>query len=201
MVRVSLPVWCSMKRATLLAIPPSRSTVPTPRRSSSSTVPSLGRAPSATTTMLNRRPAASRLRIFSQTFSMSNGISGIRITSAPPERPLYSAIQPEYRPISFYHNHAIVALRRGMQPVERLGRGAHRGVEPEAPLGPADVVVDRLRHADDRHALAPELMRDLEAAVAADGNQRVEPAGLERGDEVIGAVGLELARPSSSFVT
>ena len=77
-----------MKRATLLPIPPSRSTVPTPRRSTSSIVPSLGRAPSATTTMLKWRPAASRLRILSQTFSMSNGISGIRITSAPPERPL-----------------------------------------------------------------------------------------------------------------
>jgi hypothetical protein len=83
-----LPVLSSIARATLLAIPPSRSTVPTPRRSTSSIAPSLGRAPSATTTMLNRRPAASRARTFSQTFSMLNGISGSRITSALPDRPL-----------------------------------------------------------------------------------------------------------------
>jgi len=44
--------------------------------------------------MLNRRPAASRVRIFWHTFSMSNGISGSRITSALPDKPLYSAIQP-----------------------------------------------------------------------------------------------------------
>ena len=74
--------------------------MPVPRRSSSSTSPSTGRAPSATTTMLKCLPAASRSRILSQTFSMSNGISGIRITSAVPLIPLCSAIQPASRPIS-----------------------------------------------------------------------------------------------------
>jgi len=38
--------------------------------------------------------------IFRQTLSMSKGISGIRITSALPETPELSAIQPAYRPIT-----------------------------------------------------------------------------------------------------
>ena len=38
--------------------------------------------------------------ILSQTLSILNGISGIRITSADPEMPLLSAIQPAQRPIS-----------------------------------------------------------------------------------------------------
>ena len=56
--------------------------------------PPFGEAPSATTTMLKPRPWASRARILSQTRSRSNGISGMRITSALPEIPLLSAIQP-----------------------------------------------------------------------------------------------------------
>ena len=51
-------------------------------------------APSATTTMEKCRPAASRARIFAHTFSMSKGISGMRMTSATPERPAFSAIHP-----------------------------------------------------------------------------------------------------------
>ena len=36
----------------------------------------------------------------SHTLSTSNGISGIRITSAPPATPEWSAIQPVYRPMT-----------------------------------------------------------------------------------------------------
>jgi len=43
---------------------------------------------------------ASRRRILSQTLSMSNGISGIRITSADPARPAWSAINPAFRPMT-----------------------------------------------------------------------------------------------------
>src|SRR5688572_23436331 len=45
-------------------------------------------------------PIASRARTFSQTESSVNGISGIRITSAPPAIPECSAIQPACRPIT-----------------------------------------------------------------------------------------------------
>ena len=50
--------------------------------------------------MLKWRPAASRPLIFSHTLSMSNGISGMRMTSALPESPLYRLIHPAYLPIS-----------------------------------------------------------------------------------------------------
>ena len=74
----------------------------------------------------------------------------------------------------------------------RLGGGAHRGVEAEGALGAAHVVVDGLGHADDRQALAPQVVGDLQAAVAADGDERVESAGLERGDQIVRAVALVL---------
>src|SRR5438105_593778 len=41
-----------------------------------------------------------RLRMWSQTFSMSMGRSGMRITSAPPAIPEWVAIQPAFRPIT-----------------------------------------------------------------------------------------------------
>ena len=51
---------------------------------------------------------------------------------------------------------AVVRLRRRVQAVDRLGRDRHRGVEPERVVGAGEVVVDRLRHADDRHAVLGE---------------------------------------------
>ena len=47
----------------------------------------MGTAPSATTTMLNRAPNRSRPAMQAATRSSSYGISGIRITSAPPATP------------------------------------------------------------------------------------------------------------------
>ena len=47
----------------------------------------LGIAPSAATTIEKYRPRSCRRRIRRHTSSMSNGISGIRITSAPPATP------------------------------------------------------------------------------------------------------------------
>jgi hypothetical protein len=90
------------------------------------------------------------------------------------------------------HHHALVAFGRRVQPVERLGRRAHRRIEAERPLGAADVVVDRLGHAHHGEALAPQLVRDLETAVAAYGDERVESAGLKRGDQIVRAIGLVL---------
>jgi hypothetical protein len=64
------------------------------------TSPPTGFAPSATQTMLNRLPARSRSMILSHTLSMSNGISGMRITSAVPATPLNRAIHPAVAPIT-----------------------------------------------------------------------------------------------------
>ena len=46
--------------------------------------------------------------------------------------------------------HPLVRLGGGVQPVDHLGGDADRGVEAEGQVGAVDVVVDRLRDADDR---------------------------------------------------
>ena len=49
--------------------------------------------------------------------------------------------------------HPVVAVGGRVQAVDRLHRDVDRGVEAEGVVGGAEVVVDRLRHADDRHAV------------------------------------------------
>ena len=72
---------------------------------------------------------------------------------------------------------AVVRLRRRVQPVDRLGGDEDRGVEAEGVVGAREVVVDRLRHADDRELLlGVEARRDAESVLAADRDERVEPA-------------------------
>ena len=69
---------------------------------------------------------------------------------------------------------AVVALGRRVQAVDRVGRDLHRGVEAEREVGGREVVVDRLRHAHDVHAVAAELVRHAEGVLAADRDQRVD---------------------------
>ncbi len=97
---------------------------------------------------------------------------------------------PCVAPHQLHHHHPVVALSGGMQLVDRLGGGGDRAVEAEGDQRAGHVVVDGLRHADHRQALGPEIVGDPEAAVAADGHERVEAARAEGGDEVIGAVHL-----------
>ena len=52
------------------------------------------------------------------------------------------------------HHHAVVRLGGRVQPVDRLGADVDRGVEAEGVVGAREVVVDRLRDADDREARA-----------------------------------------------
>ena len=74
------------------------------------------------------------------------------------------------------HHHAVVRLGRRVQPVDRLGADRDRGVEAEGVVGRREVVVDRLRHADDRQlVLRVEACGDAERVLAADRDQRVEP--------------------------
>ena len=96
-------------------------------------------------------------------------------------------------------HHPVVALRGGVQPVDGIGRDLHRGVEPEGVVGRRQVVVDRLRHADDVRAVGPELRGDAEGVLTADRDQRVDPLPLEgvehARDAVVGAVGIGARRP------
>ena len=75
----------------------------------------------------------------------------------------------------FDDHHAVVRLGRGVEPVDRLGRDRHRGVEADRGVGADNVVVDRLGDADDgqprRHR---HLACGLEGAVAADADEAVE---------------------------
>ena len=50
-------------------------------------------------------------------------------------------------------HHPVVALGRRVQAVDGVGGDLHGGVEAERHVGADDVVVDRLGHADDRHAV------------------------------------------------
>ena len=77
-----------------------------------------------------------------------------------------------------------VVCRRSIASVANVDRR----VEPEAVRRADDVVVDRLRHADDRHAALAELVRDRQRAVAADDDERAEPHLVEHLDDAIGVV-------------
>ncbi|EGJ74632.1 putative 6-phosphofructokinase [Streptomyces sp. Tu6071] len=68
----------------------------------------------------------------------------------------------------------LVGLGRGLEAVDRLGRDADGGVEAEGAVGRGDVVVDRLRHADDRHPALGEHPRGGQGALAADRDEDVD---------------------------
>ena len=73
------------------------------------------------------------------------------------------------------HDDPLVALRRGVQALERLDDDLDGGLEPDGVVGRLEVVVDRLGHADDvLEALVDELLRERHRAVAADDDQALE---------------------------
>jgi hypothetical protein len=74
----------------------------------------------------------------------------------------------------FGHHDTMVRFRRRVQPIDGIGREAHRGVEAEGARGLDDVVVDRFRDTDEWDAPPVELVRDRERAVAADHDQRIQ---------------------------
>ena len=69
------------------------------------------------------------------------------------------------------HHDPLVTGGGGVQPVEGVGGAGHGRIEAEGEGGAAEVVVDRLGHAHDRHAVLVELLGDGERAVAADADQ------------------------------
>ena len=81
---------------------------------------------------------------------------------------------------------AVVRLGGRVQAVDRLGRDRDRGVEPERVVGAVQVVVDRLRDADDREGvLRVQLRGDAERVLAADRDERVELLALERREHLL----------------
>ena len=83
---------------------------------------------------------------------------------APPAMPAWVAIQPECRPITSTTITRSWLSAVVCKPVDGVGRDLDGGVEAERHVGADDVVVDRLRHADDRQpALLVEAAGDREA--------------------------------------
>ena len=97
-------------------------------------------------------------------------------------------------PHHFHDEDALVRLGRRVQPVDGIRREIHRGVEPETVRGADDVVVDRLRDADDGNAALAELMSDRESAIAADHDERIEAHLAEHLDAAVGVVARTLGR-------
>ena len=111
----------------------------------------------------------------SQTSSMSNGRSGTRIDVGRRRRcRVYAAIQPAWRPITSTTITRLcdsaVVCRRSIASVAICTAVW----KPNVKSVPAEVVVDRLRDADDRHAVGRQAPRDAERVLAADRDQRVD---------------------------
>ena len=76
--------------------------------------------------------------------------------------------------------HPVVAVGGRVQAVDRLHRDVDRGVEAEGVVGGAEVVVDRLRHADDLQAvLLVQARGGAQRVLAADRDQPVDAGRLQ----------------------
>ncbi len=94
---------------------------------------------------------------------------------------------------------AIVSVTGGAQTVHRLGRNLHGGVKPEGVVGRVQVVVDRLWHSDDLHALVGEPLRGGECSLSADRNDCVDAVlGHDLVHSVNTTVALEGVRAGSA---
>ena len=141
-------------------------------------VPGTGTAPSLTTTIENVRRCECTARIRSQTSSMSNGCSGIKMTSAAPARPAVMPTPSGAPPHDLAHHHPVVALRGAVQAIDGIGGDLRRGPEPDAGVRSPDVVVDRLGDAD--HRDVGHRGGRPHRALAADHDEPIERMRVER---------------------
>ena len=72
----------------------------------------------------------------------------------------------------FEDHDAVVARRRRMQPVQRVGRTHHRQIEAKGHGGGVEIIVDGLRHPDDGNAVFAQLLRDGQRSVPAHADER-----------------------------
>ena len=87
------------------------------------------------------------------------------------------------------HHDPRVAGGGDVQAIDRLGRHLDRRAEADRALGVAEIVVDRLRDADQAPvALLRQPAQDREAAVAADADQRAEAELVVAVDDLVRAV-------------
>ena len=82
----------------------------------------------------------------------------------------------------FHHHHAFVGFRRRVQAVDSFRDDLHGGIEAERVVGPCKVVVDCLRHANDRITfLLTEPVRYAERIFASHDDQIIQPILLPIG--------------------
>src|SRR5919107_3176339 len=88
-----------------------------------------------------------------------------------------------------YDHHAVVRLGRRVQAVYGLHDGVDGRVEAEGEVGPVEVVVNRLRDADEvQSVLVPHVARCAQRPLAAADDERVEPDALPRFEYAPGEV-------------
>src|SRR5512146_2271295 len=74
--------------------------------------------------------------------------------------------EPRVAPHYLNHHYTLVAFRRRVHLVDCVGSGGDGGIESERRDGAADVIVDRLRYANEGNAFGGESVREGERAVA-----------------------------------
>jgi hypothetical protein len=75
------------------------------------------------------------------------------------------------------HHHSVVAHGGGVDLVETLSRGVHRGLEAERALAAFKIVVDGLGHPDAVDAMLDQVGRAGHGAVAPDAHHRIDVVG------------------------
>ncbi len=88
----------------------------------------------------------------------------------------------------FNHHHPVVRRRRGVNLVDRVRDGVQRRVESESQLRGRKIVIDGLGHAHNLQAFLKQFVPDLLRAVAADGDDGVNPQLAGVRDHLVGDV-------------
>ena len=139
-------------------------------------MPAIGSAPSATTTIEANRPLSWRRISRPHNSSTSNGNLGNQHRRCAAGNSCMRCDPPGVPAHDLDQHDPIVALGRGVQAVDRIRCDLHRRGETEREVGSLDVVVDRLRNAENREPVfTVQTACDRQAAVAADHDQPVEP--------------------------
>ena len=81
-----------------------------------------------------------------------------------------------------------MTLGGGVQAVDRLAGHVQRGVESERNVGGAQIVVDRLRHADHVDAVGLQPARDAQRVLAADRDHALKVVALKCLPDALDAV-------------
>ncbi len=110
----------------------------------------------------------------------------MRTTSAPAAMPGRDGDPADVAAHHLQHHRPPMARRRRLQAVGRIDADFHRAQEADGVVGLGQVVVDRLRYADERDpALLGEAGEKTRAAVAADADQGVEVERVEALDRLV----------------